>query len=503
MIPAVLLGDYDEVDDADLPVQRLLASFARYADAAYADASEAAGAEPAPLVGDVVLRGALTAAMTIERPYGTQQLIFHGGDVKLGSTDVSVASDGEQEVIGLARSLLDERWSRHELGVLTYSERNMDKPSVRASWHAVTAALAGPAVRLGTLRTLLVVVRVPRVYYDIHLAGEPSAHFVLDGDRLVARSTETRVRVQATKLARHDGAVVFHLGAGFSSSSNLPLGDELRDDALRRRYDVGSEATIRSLAIRLYREGQREQALTPAEQAAGEEPFADALTLEQVVRLESTLYSGVPETLQDFAARHDRAIPGHAVRALARVAGYRPGLVLVTVNFDELIELEAGDRVRRFARDDDIEAFPAYLQRYLAGDETAVPLLKLHGTISEQGSCVVNADQTAGGLPANKRAALRAVAELPASRVPWVYIGASLRDVDIVPALDDDLFRENTEESWVTPLRGASIDDFAQRCRARTWRSSDRPDLDERTISAHADDFVEQFAGQVEALNTS
>lgn len=306
----------------------------------------------------------------------------------------------------------------------------------------------------------------------------------------------------ATELARGHAPLVLHLGAGFSFSSNLPLGNDLRDDALRRRYEQPGEADVRALAVRLFRDGQRDGRLTSREAAAGEMAFADGLTLEQVVRLESTMYSGTPRTLEDFAERHAQAIAGPAVRGLGRVIGTRAGLVLVTVNFDELIEQHVGARVQRFASDDGIEGFPAYLEAYLAGRETAIPLLKLHGTISDPDSCIVSAEQTEAGLPPHKRRALHAIARAgDGAPMPWIYIGASLRDVDVVPALDDDVFRDNTEESWVAPLRDASIDDFAERYRARAWRQDgNRPHLEERTISASADWFLEELAAQVEAI---
>lgn len=500
VVPVVALDDLAETDEADLPTQDLLAAATRFAEGEFADAGLLAQEDAVPLVGDAALRAAVTASLVVDQS-GVERALGFGadGDVTLGTTDLSVASEGERQLLGLARALLDERWAGRSLGVVSYTERGMARPLVRACWQTIAMAIGG-AIPVGDLRTLIVVVRTPRLAYDIHCAAETGAHYVLQGKRLVRRSSPARARDIARSVVRNEGThAVLFLGAGFSRSSSLPLGDGLRDQALRQRYPDG-EPDVTGLAIRLYRDALRDGMLTDGEINRGEDAFVARLTLEQVVRIESTQWGGVPQTLVEFQQLHDSALAGPApLRLIQALQGSRR-FVIVTVNFDEVLDREAGDVITRFASDEEVAEFPAYVGRYLDGDETHIPLLKLHGTISEPMSCVVNEEQTERGLPEPKIAALEAVLGRDATRqIPLVYIGASLRDVDVVPALQSAAFAERTEEYWVGPLREPSIDAFAE-TRSEQWRSGLRDELEARFISTGADEFCALLAEEVDNL---
>jgi len=413
---------------------------------------------------------------------------------------MSIASDGERELLGLARALLDPRWTGKSLGVLSYSERNMGQPLIRACWRTIASSIGG-AIRLGDLRSLIVVVRTPRLVYDIHCSATSGARFVLQLDRLVPRSTQARAQDAARSVARSEAShVVLFLGAGFSHSSNLPLGNGMRDQALRRRYGDDAGSDIGALAIRLYRDALQDNLLTQREIDMGEDAFATDLTLEQVVRIESTQLGGIPQTLTDFRLLHDQAAAGAAVLRLVQALQGPRRCVVVTVNFDELLDDAAGVSVKRFANDDEIRDFPTHLARYLNDEEEAVPLLKLHGTISDPLSCIVNAEQTERGLPEHKKVALESIVGAEGSpRVPLIYIGASLRDVDVVPVLRSSIFATRSEEMWVAPLRGPSIDAFAH-SRYDEWRRSGRDDLEARFISTGADEFCALLASEIASL---
>lgn len=504
VIPVVLVDHLIETDEGDLPTQDVLAAAARYCEGEFADAGLKARADPEVLVTDPVLRAAVSEGLTVRQAGPDRPLTFGGdGDVLLGDTGMSIASDGERELLGLARALLDPRWTGQTIGVLSYSERNMGRPLVRACWQTIALSIGG-SVHLGGLRTLIVVARTPQLAYDIHCSAQSGARYVLQGSRLVPRSTEVRATDAARSVARSEAshAVIF-LGAGFSYSSNLPMGDGLRDQTLRRRYGDDGRTEISALAIRLYRDALHDNLLTQREIDLGEEAFGARLTLEQVVRIESTQLEGVPQTLADFRTLHDAATPGAAVLRLVQALQGTRRLVLVAVNFDEILDDAAGASLKRFASDEEIREFPDYLTRYLIGEETAVPLLKLHGTISDPMSCIVNAEQTERGLPERKKQALEIVlGDGDGVRVPWVYIGASLRDTDVVPVLQQPIFASRSEEMWVAPLREPSIDAFAQ-SRLEEWRSCGRSDLDARFISTGADEFCALLAAQIELLEGS
>jgi len=501
VVPVVVVDDLAETDEADVPTQDLLAAATHYVEGEFADAGLIARAAPEVLVADPVLRAAVTEGLTVHQAGPERAVGFSAdGDVVLGSTDMSIASDGERELLGLARALLDPRWTGNSLGVLSYSERNMGRPLVRACWRTIASSIGGP-IRLGDLRSLIVVVRTPRLATDIHCSATSGARFVLQGDRLVPRSTQARAQDAARSLARSEAShVVLFLGAGFSYSSNLPLGNGMRDQALRRRYGDDAESDIGALAIRLYRDALQDNLLTQREIDMGEDSFAAELTLEQVVRIESTQLGGVPQTLTDFRVLHDQAVAGGAVLRLVQALQGPRRCVVVTVNFDEVLDDAAGATVRRFSTDDEIRAFPGYLARYMNGEEEAVPLLKLHGTISDPLSCIVNAEQTERGLPEHKKAALESIlGHEEGPRAPLIYIGASLRDVDVVPVLQSSVFATRSEEMWVAPLRGPSIDAFAQ-SRYDEWRRGGRGDLEARFISTGADEFCVLLANEIAAL---
>src|SRR5207249_1237523 len=124
----------------------------------------------------------------------------------------------------------------------------------------------------------------------------------------------------------------------FSTSSSLPSGNELRDRALRDYYDVSEDVAISSLARRLFSQAQSGGKLTEGQERDGEDEFVDSLTLEDVIALIKELSAGPNPTLAFFAERDRTAEAGPAVRSLRELVGALPGLVIVTVNFDELIE---------------------------------------------------------------------------------------------------------------------------------------------------------------------
>jgi hypothetical protein len=500
VVPVVVVDDLGETDEADIPIQDLLSASTSYAEGEFVDAGLVAHQPPDELVADPVLVAAVTTSLTFEGAGPARALGIDAttGDVVLGGTDMSIASDGERELLGLARALFSTRWSGRSLGLLSYSERNMGRPLIRACWQTIAMSIGG-AVRIGELRTLIVIVRTPALNYDIHCSASSGAHFVMQGKRLVPRTSPGRARDAARGVVHSQTThAVLFLGAGFSYSSNLPLGNGLRDQALRRRYDA-TDTDIRSLAITLYRDALRDQLLTQREIDMGEESFSAELTLEQVVRIEQTQLGGVPQTLTDFQLLDQQASSGPAVLRLVQTIQGSRRFVLVTVNFDEVLDRAAGANLTAFARDDEIRTFPEYLTRYLAGEETVVPLLKLHGTISDPMTCVVNAEQTERGLSEPKKLALESLLPEDGNAVPLVYIGASLRDVDVVPILGSSTFATRSEEMWVAPGRESSIDAFTEN-RHDEWRRGGRDDLEARFISSGADEFFALLASEIGAL---
>jgi hypothetical protein len=234
---------------------------------------------------------------------------------------------------------------------------------------------------------------------------------------------------------------------------------------------------------------ERTDWLTPKEAALREDEYVEQLTLEQVLRIERLVYPNLP-TLQEFKAHHDAVIaaPGSAVLDLAQVLAKGAGrVILAGVNFDRLAETHSTVPLRIFS-DPDFNGAAEYVRRYLAGDESDIPYLKLHGSIENQETCIVTADQTDLGVSGGKLDAIRALL-LPGA-VPrlWIYIGASMRDKDLLRVFNDSDFASGTSEVWVSPFLQDTVEAYAAD-RSAFWRESPYRSVDDRLISETADAF--------------
>src|SRR6266540_2520620 len=399
---------------------------------------------------DPTLRGTAGASLVIERPArdtAVEVVVLPDGriDARFSGKGIA-ASGGDRQVLAVARALFAVRARSTEFAVLAYDESaGMDGPSRRACWRYITEGL--PDLRLGTLRTLVVVVGIGVLDYDRHCAYGRGFHFGL-----------------------LDGAFV------------------------RRRTD-DSFAVAKEFRTFL---DNAEHLLTPQEKALTIDAFATQLTLEQVVRVEQGLRPGVPETLDVFAEGNARALTasggiGPGIRAVQRMAaslGRR--LVIVEVNFDTLVEDGSEHLFERFTTEKAFEGAVKYLGAYLSGTVNRVPLLKVHGTIEDRLSCVASAEQTANGLPQAKADALMRLSGTRDRRVPWVYVGASMRDTDLTDVFKRREFAEGVHEYWVAPLLPPTVREFAQNHRAHIWTAGE--DVHAHSVTELADEFLRRLA---------
>jgi hypothetical protein len=402
-------------------------------------------------------------------------------------------SGGQQAMVGLAASLLDAALVTGEFAVVLYDESGMDTTAVNACWSLIMDHL--PGMRLGPLRTLVVLVgATPSV--GVHAMPGRGCRYAIVEDRLLQRKPLDSARGEALAFAtRQAHARVLYLGAGFSASSRLPLGNALRDSALRRLLGevVPSAASDgRDLAKRFRAKLAGDQNLQGLLKDLSEDQFADQLTLEQVLAYERIQYPELP-TLAEFAQAHARAVsaPGTSVTSLADLLQAPNGLVLVTVNFDELVESQAPGLVTAFATDEQFSNAAAYLRRYLAGEALPVPLLKLHGTIAIPDSCVVTTTQTEQGISDDRQAALEAILATDDTKVPWTYVGASMRDLDLRPILQHARFGHGLEERWVAPFLDAAVEQFAD-ARRPYWEGQP---LQSKLITETADEYLRLLSG--------
>src|SRR6266498_761914 len=390
---------------------------------------------------DPTLRGTAGASLVIERPArdtAVEVVVLPDGriDARFSGKGIA-ASGGDRQVLAVARALFAVRARSTEFAVLAYDESaGMDGPSRRACWRYITEGL--PDLRLGTLRTLVVVVGIGVLDYDRHCAYGRGFHFgLLDGAFVRRRTDDSIAAAIATVTAPVVPYTVLFLGAGASASSGLPLGNAMRDETIRRLIRSSAEDSFAvAKEFRTFLDNA-EHLLTPQEKALTIDAFATQLTLEQVVRVEQGLRPGVLETLDVFAEGNARALTasggiGFGIRAVqCMAASLGRWLVIVEVNFDTLVEDGSEHLFERFTTEKAFEGAVKYLGAYLSGTVNRVPLLKVHGTIEDRVSCDASAEQTANGLPQAKADALMRLSGTRDRRVPWVYVGASMRDTDL------------------------------------------------------------------------
>lgn len=250
-----------------------------------------------------------------------------------------------------------------------------------------------------------------------------------------------------------------------------------------------------------------------------EDEFVRTLTLERVLREEvHPLAPGeIPPTLADFDQIQQRALasPGASVLQVRRLLALRARIVLLTVNFDNLIE--AGARVlgpneldpyeaappgladlpavRVFVTEADFALFPAYYERYRTGGG-AVPLLKLHGTVDRPETVRANVDVIMPGLGEHAAECLRALLGPAGTATSWTYVGCSMRDLDINAVTATRSFAVGAFERWVAPMADPNVEAFARRVRSPAWKEAGLPtELRQRIITQTADTFMTQLAG--------
>ena len=350
----------------------------------------------------------------------------------------------------------DASFRKSQLALVAYDESHLDPAAADALWNYF--CLFVPRFDLDHLRTLVLMCYAGEFEPTRHCQRFNSARFVVTSEKVSRRRTWPVDRQEIQRLGREaTKPTVLFLGAGFSSSTrtsdgSLPMGNQLRDRALDRFVGDFENEAARSAAFRTFCEDR--DTLLPGEEEMSESEFQRALTLERVLQLElAEAPDPLGPTLSKFQGEVDEAreAPGEALKKLDEMLSSGIRLVLVTVNFDELVEYQCGDGVKAFATDDEFKEAASYVEEYLAGAEDAAPLLKLHGTLRRPDSIVATVESVAKGLPPEKTAALRTLVASRTDPRSWFYVGASMRDRDILLHISAREFAEGVSEWWVAP----------------------------------------------------
>jgi hypothetical protein len=107
---------------------------------------------------------------------------------------------------------------------------------------------------------------------------------------------------------------------------------------------------------------------------------------------------------------------------------------------------------------------------------------------------VATDDVTRSGITPPKREALmQLVRDVPeGSHVPWVYVGASMRDIDLDGILGQREFNESVSERWVAPWPEMSVYRFVYT--KNRWWAAQGQTLLSRTVTETADAFMNALA---------
>ena len=426
-----------------------------------------------------------------------------GGEIKATFSNGNSPpwSPGEETLVGGMLAPLSARMRRCEIATISYDESHLDLLSAEALWRYY--CLSVPAHDLDRLRTLVVLCYAPTLVPARHCQKFNSARFVVSPTK-VSRRREWKVdqnEIRRLGSEATNPAVLF-LAAGFSNSSEttrgpLPLGNELRDRALRRFIDEFDSEQDAATAFRTFCTDRA--TLLPGEKELSEEEFRQLMTLERVLQVELAETSDpLGPTLTQFGIEVEEAkqSPGQALITLGEMLTEGARFILVTVNFDELVEHQCGELVNPFVEDDEFEAAADYIKQYAAGETLPAPLLKLHGTLSKPPSIVATVGSVAKGLATSKAAALRSLLGEASSPRLWFYLGASMRDRDILQHIGVREFAEGSDEWWIAPSRDASVEKFIRDVRDPVWGDLGLNfDARAKCITTTADIFMGELAG--------
>jgi hypothetical protein len=442
---------------------------------------------------DDVLEGIITSTLTYRgsTTAGSGVLsveITRAGDSVDAVYSAGAAAHSDDPVLRLARAFFSPQLDSHQLAVVFYDESELDAAQSQCCWN-LNGNLQD--AHIGRLSTLLYVVgSEPNI--SRHVGPESGFEWAwYRGNKL--KRDRWALRSAVTEACEDQDFMVLFLGAGFAASSGLRVGEHLRDSAIRRLIADYGTIEPSELAANFYRYLEEHGQLFDYERdPADRERLVAELTLERVLSEEYRRrdHKGLP-TLEEFRPECNAALGhrGSCVTALQSMFVSSRRLVLCTVNFDELVE-DGQPKVKTFATEDQFKDCRMYLTEYLAGREDLVPLLKLHGTISDIPSCVATDEVTLSGVSAAKQESLLLLSSSAVKLCPWFYVGASMRDHDLRSVFTQSGFAKNLQERWVVPFPQRSIDQFISQHRIDYWKSERAMAPKSRIVTETADTFM-------------
>lgn len=453
---------------------------------------------PGPIVRDRLdlVQGILEASVGHALPGQIVVTEENGKVLARLAADVDAPEPSLQLILRAASLIASSAYDQFDLVLIAAGVSSTDPDRRELLWKMLT--LDPDDLRISGSATTIVPILGADVSPENDYGRQPGIRYVVLPDRLIERPPMTRARAIQTISQPGDGPLVLFLGAGASASSRIRLGNAYRDVALA---DYSGESDTQVAAGALFDLLHEQSRFLPGETESRAE-FMDTLTLERVLRETFADLGARPRSecrvIQELKADCDQALkyvrPGRAaIRELA--ARLRGKLVIITVNFDRLVEVDLGVPCQVMSTPTQFGDGLEELRAYLRGDaDKPVPVLKLHGSIEDADSLIATIDTTAAGLHDSVRAALNLVVDEAQSRpVRWVWVGCSMRDRDVNAWLGG-LSSNALDEWWVDPFPGKSLDDFIHQYRAPRWSTDRRTD---RLIVDSADGFLRAVAESV------
>lgn len=334
---------------------------------------------------------------------------------------------------------------------------------------------------------------------------EGSVRFVVREGEYIERRTP-RLLSESVRfiLDSFDRPLVLFLGAGASASCGLPQGNRVRDSALASllQRPAGSADLVPAFRRWLAERGR----WLNGEEDLKVEGFSRNLTLERVLREEFYTLSGRGRseavTVRRLQAVCKEALDRQPVgrQAIWKLSELLPRLVIVTVNFDQLIESGMYLPHDVVVTEEDFAVHRDLVIARLRGEAESIPILKLHGSIENVSTLVADIDTTSRGLSREITNMLDAILGI-AKPLTWVWIGCSMRDADILGWLAGQNGLTDLQEWFVDPLPPRSVKSYAAFRRAKEWATLSQS-LYDRQITETSDRFLVELLARAEYLRS-
>lgn len=426
------------------------------------------------------------------------EVAIQGDTFTLTSTRFGSNTGASLTILNVLTTLLSEEMDQ-ELVVLAYEIGSLDEAAAQLLWDACGLLSTYAPPRLRTF----VPIAAGRLVVAIHCNPVQAARLVVrDGEFYLRDLRKVSHDLLADILRDIDQPLVLFLGAGASASSGMPDGNRVRDYALGV---LTGETADPERAIELFRDYLTTHSQwMPGERDVPPAVWARDLTLERVMREEFRRLNGTSraesKTVQKLRRDADAALEHYpdGREALWDLAAILPRLVIGTVNFDQLIEEGMAAEHVVLASPDEFENERDALVSRLAGGVTPVPVLKVHGTIERADTIVADIDSTEGGLPRKIADTLSALVR-DQNYLTWVWVGCSMRDVDIEQWLRTIDGAKEIKEFWVDPLPPASVTRYAERRRYWEWAGI-KATLKDRQITETSDVFLTALLAHARTL---